>query len=72
MNKVEKLKQEKDGLDVWADIERYARTGFESIDPGDFDRFKWYGIYQQFAQSGPLHDAHQAAGRPGERGTGSA
>jgi sulfite reductase beta subunit-like hemoprotein len=47
MNKVEILKQEKDGLDVWADVLRYASTGFESIDPGDFDRMKWYGIYRQ-------------------------
>ncbi len=52
MNKVEVLKQEKDGLDVWADIERYAKTGFESIDPGDFDRFKWYGVYQQLPKVG--------------------
>jgi sulfite reductase beta subunit-like hemoprotein len=52
MNKVELLKQEKDGLDVWADIERYARDGFESIDPGDFDRFKWYGLYQQRPKEG--------------------
>ncbi len=46
-NKVERLKIEKDGLDVWQDIERYAQTGFDTIDPGDMDRFKWYGLYTQ-------------------------
>jgi sulfite reductase beta subunit-like hemoprotein len=47
MNDVERLKGEKDGLDVWADILRYAETGFESIDPDDFTRMRWYGLYQQ-------------------------
>ncbi|MBO0797370.1 MAG: nitrite/sulfite reductase [Blastocatellia bacterium] len=46
-NKVERLKSEKDGLDVWRDIERYAQTGFDAIDPGDLDRFRWYGLYTQ-------------------------
>ncbi len=39
--KEERLKKEKAGLDVYDDILRYARTGFETIDPGDFMRFKW-------------------------------
>jgi sulfite reductase beta subunit-like hemoprotein len=43
----EKLKLEKDGLDVIHDIYRYAKTGFASIDAGDFDRMKWYGVYRQ-------------------------
>jgi sulfite reductase (ferredoxin) len=46
-NKVERLKIEKDGLDVWQDIERYAQTGYDTIDPGDMDRFRWYGLYTQ-------------------------
>jgi len=29
------------------DIYRYAKTGFASIDPDDFDRMKWYGVYRQ-------------------------
>ena len=52
LNHVERLKLEKDGLDVWADIVRYAQTGFGSIDPDDFDRFKWYGLYQQRPKTG--------------------
>ncbi|MEO8351053.1 MAG: nitrite/sulfite reductase [Chthoniobacteraceae bacterium] len=43
----ERIKLEKDGLDVIHDIYRYAKTGFASIDPGDFDRMKWYGVYRQ-------------------------
>ncbi len=43
----EKMKLDKDGLDVIHDIYRYAKTGFASIDPSDFDRMKWYGVYRQ-------------------------
>jgi len=53
VSKEELLKQEKDGLDVLADIHRYAKEGFEAIDPGDFVRFKWYGIYQQKPKTDP-------------------
>ena len=43
----EKMKLDKDGLDVIHDIYRYAKSGFETIDPEDFDRMKWYGVYRQ-------------------------
>ena len=43
----EKMKLEKDGLDVIHDIYRYAKTGFASITADDFDRMKWYGVYRQ-------------------------
>ncbi len=43
----EKIKQEKDGLDVAHDIYRYAKTGFSSIEEDDFERMKWYGVYRQ-------------------------
>jgi len=52
VTKEERLKKEKAGLDVLADIYRYAETGFGSIDPGDFMRFKWYGVYQQRPNEG--------------------
>ena len=52
LTKEEKLKQEKAGLDVYDDILRYARTGFETIEAGDFMRFKWYGVYQQRPNEG--------------------
>jgi ferredoxin-nitrite reductase len=43
----EKMKLDKDGLDVIHDIYRYAKTGFASISDDDFDRMKWYGVYRQ-------------------------
>ncbi|MGE5608776.1 MAG: nitrite/sulfite reductase [Bacillota bacterium] len=47
MSKLEHVKHEKDGLDVWNDITRYAQSGFASIPKEDFIRMRWFGIYQQ-------------------------
>lgn len=47
MNANERIKHEKDGLDVLEDIRRYAQTGFGSIHEDDFVRMRWYGLYQQ-------------------------
>jgi len=44
--RVERIKKEKDGLDVLQDIYRYATLG-EELNPEDIDRFKWYGLYSQ-------------------------
>lgn len=52
MNKVERIKQEKDGLDVWHDILRYTEDGFSAIHEDDFVRMRWYGIYQQRPNEG--------------------
>jgi ferredoxin-nitrite reductase len=43
----ERMKLEKDGLDVVHDIYRYAKLGFSAIVEEDFDRLKWYGVYRQ-------------------------
>src|SRR5918911_173036 len=45
MNKFEQIKAAKDGLDVWPDIERYARIGWEAITDDDKVRMKWYGLF---------------------------
>jgi ferredoxin-nitrite reductase len=45
-NRIEVLKQAKDGLDVLDDILRYASTGAE-IHPDDAERMKWYGVFQR-------------------------
>lgn len=51
--KVEEIKQAKDGLDVWDDIHRYAAMGdYSAIDPDDFERLKWYGVYRQKPNDG--------------------
>src|SRR5215211_1469091 len=47
MIKIEEIKRRKDGLDVLADIYRYAKVGHESITPDDEALFRWYGIYTQ-------------------------
>jgi sulfite reductase beta subunit-like hemoprotein len=49
---IEEVKKKKDGLDVIHDFARYAETGFETIDPEDFVRFRWYGVYQQRPNEG--------------------
>lgn len=48
----ERIKKEKDGLDVYDDILRYARTGYHSIPPDDLYRFRWYGLYEQKPKNG--------------------
>lgn len=45
MNKIEEYKQEKAGLDVLADVPRYAQEGWEAISEGDRERLKWTGIF---------------------------
>src|SRR3954471_13468133 len=45
MNKVEKAKLEKDGLDVFPELMRAARDGWETLDDNDVMRLKWYGLY---------------------------
>ncbi|MFM1651439.1 nitrite/sulfite reductase [Brevibacillus sp. B_LB10_24] len=50
---MELTKLEKDGLDVIETIvNSYSKEGYTSIEPSDFDRFKWAGIYQQRPKDG--------------------
>lgn len=45
-NKFEKLKTEKDGLAVKAEIEEFAKIGWEAMNEGDREhRLKWLGIF---------------------------
>ena len=74
-NPIEDLKKRKDGLDVLADIYRYAREGYESIDPDDFNLFKWYGLYEQKPRGGghfmlriKVHGGHYTAAQMREVG----
>jgi len=46
-NKIEEIKQAKDGLDVLEDIYRYAELGFDAIPPDDYERMKWYGLFHR-------------------------
>lgn len=49
--RAEQVKRERDGLDCFEDILRYAREGFQSISEDDLDvRLRWYGLYTQRPQ----------------------
>jgi sulfite reductase beta subunit-like hemoprotein len=52
MSNVEQIKKEKDGLDVYNDVLRYAKEGYGAIDPDDFVRMKWLGVYEQKPKGG--------------------
>jgi sulfite reductase beta subunit-like hemoprotein/bacterioferritin-associated ferredoxin len=45
INKIEKLKKEKPGLDALPDLYRYAGEGWEAITEDDVQRLKWYGVF---------------------------
>ncbi len=49
LNTAERFKKDDDGLNVRDRIlSRYARLGFDSIDPADLrGRFRWWGLYTQ-------------------------
>jgi ferredoxin-nitrite reductase len=46
-NRIEEIKRAKDGLDVLADIHRYAGLGWEAIESDDYERMKWYGLFHR-------------------------
>jgi ferredoxin-nitrite reductase len=46
LNKFEKLKQDKDGLAVKAELQQFAQIGWEAMDETDRDhRLKWLGVF---------------------------
>ncbi len=46
LNKVEKVKAAKDGLDVKNELEQFAKIGWEAVDKVDLEtRLKWLGIF---------------------------
>ncbi len=53
MNKVEEYKKEKDGLDILADVPRFAAEGWQAITDGDKERLKWAGVF--FRRQTPGH-----------------
>src|SRR5919197_5323037 len=52
-NKMETIKAEKDGLDVYPELMRAAREGWETLAEDDVARLKWYGLYPP-----NTHDGH--------------
>lgn len=45
LNKIERFKRDKDGLDIEADIHRFVREGWETIEESDRERLKWLGVF---------------------------
>jgi len=45
VNKIEALKEARDGLDVLEDLERFAREGWKTIVDDDRERLKWAGVF---------------------------
>ena len=45
MSKYERIKAEKDGLDVYDELMRAARDGWETLSENDLILLKWYGLY---------------------------
>jgi ferredoxin-nitrite reductase len=52
MNKIEKIKAAKDGLDVFPELMRAAREGWETLEDDDVARLKWYGLYPHNTKDG--------------------
>lgn len=52
MNKFERVKHEKDGLDAYDDLLRAAHEGRAGLEPADLFRFKWHGLYEHNAKDG--------------------
>jgi sulfite reductase beta subunit-like hemoprotein len=53
MIKEEQIKVEKNPFDAWDDLIRASREGFAAIQPENFLRFRWFGIYQQRPKTDP-------------------
>jgi NAD(P)H-dependent nitrite reductase large subunit len=45
LNKMERFKSEKDGLDILDEVPRLAENGWQAIDEGDRERLKWAGVF---------------------------
>ncbi len=53
MTKAEQAKLDKDGLDVWADLHRYAAAGdIAAVTADDLNRLKWFGLYHDRPKTG--------------------
>ena len=45
LNKIERIKSEKDGLDIVEEVPRLAQEPWQSIDEGNRERLKWAGVF---------------------------
>lgn len=52
MNKVERIKDEQDGLDAWEAVLRGAAEGRGALGDDDLFRMKWFGLYEHNSKDG--------------------
>jgi NAD(P)H-nitrite reductase large subunit len=45
LNKIERIKSEKDGLDIIPEIPQLAQSGWQAIGEADRERLKWAGVF---------------------------
>ena len=67
LNKIERYKKEKDGLDILDDVPQLAQGGWEAIEEGDRERLKWAGVFFRRQTPGPIHDARADVERRDQR-----
>jgi sulfite reductase beta subunit-like hemoprotein len=53
LTREEQIKKEQHPFDAWEDLVRASKEGFASIQPDNFLRFRWFGIYQQRPKTDP-------------------
>jgi ferredoxin-nitrite reductase len=51
-NSIERLKRDKPGLDVLAEISAMIETGYEAVPEEDLVRLQWYGLYHDKPKTG--------------------
>ncbi|HEV7666963.1 MAG TPA: nitrite/sulfite reductase [Thermoanaerobaculia bacterium] len=51
-NSIERLKRDKPGLDVLAEIPAMIETGYEAVPEEDLVRLQWYGLYHDKPKTG--------------------
>ncbi|WP_047153048.1 hypothetical protein [Aneurinibacillus tyrosinisolvens] len=52
MNKIERMKQEKEGLSILPDIYMYAKGAIENVPEEDIARMRWYGLFYRKREGG--------------------
>ena len=67
LNKIERYKSEKDGLDIVADVPRLAQEGWQAIDEGDRERLKWAGVFFRRQTPGRFMMRVRMSERPDQR-----
>ncbi len=52
ITKEERIKKELNPFDIWDRIIKYSQEGYKAIEPTDFMRMRWFGLYQHRQKDG--------------------